>query len=93
MIQKSQSPYASNVVIVWKKSEALRFCLDMGILNSRTIPESYSLPLIDSTLDVLSGARWFSVLDLKSGYWQVSLAEEDKCKTPFTVRTSRILGV
>ena len=91
MIRKSQSPYASNVVIVRKKSGALRFCLDM-ILNSWTIPDSYSLPRIDSTLDILSGAKWFSVLDLKSGYWQVPLAEEDKCKTAFTVR-SWILGV
>ena len=85
VIRKSQSPYASNVVIVRKKSGALRFCLDMRILNSRTIPDSYSLPRIDSTLDVLSDAKWFSVLDLKSGYWQVPLAEEDKCKTAFTV--------
>ena len=85
VIRRSQSPYASNVVIVRKKSGALRFCLDMRILNSKTIPDSYSLPCIDSTLDVLSGAKWFSVLDLKSGYWQVPLAEEDKCKTVFTV--------
>ena len=73
------------MVIVRKKSGALRFCLDMRILNSRTIPDSYSLPWIDSTLDVLSGAKLFSVLDLKSGYWQVPLAEEDECKTAFTV--------
>ena len=85
VIRRSQSPYASNVVIVRKKSGALRFCLDMRILNSKTIPDSYSLPRIDSTLDVLSGAKWFSVLDLKSGYWQIPLAEEDKCKTAFTV--------
>ena len=57
----------------------------MRILNSRTISDSYSLPRIDSTLDVLLDAKWFSVLDLKSGYWQVPLAEEDKCKTAFTV--------
>ena len=57
----------------------------MRILNSRTIPDSYSLPRIDSTFDVLSGAKWFSVLDLKSGYWQVPLVKEDKCKTAFTV--------
>ena len=85
VIRKSQSPYASNVVVVRKKSEALRFCLDLRAINAKTIPDRYSLPRIDSTLDALSGAKWFSALDLKSGYWQVPLAEEDKCKTAFTV--------
>ena len=85
VIRRSQSPYASNVVIVRKKNGALRFCLDMRLLNVRTIRDSYSLPRIDSTLNVLAGSKWFSVLDLKSGYWQVPLAEEDKCKTAFTV--------
>ena len=85
VIRKSQSPYASNVVVVRKKSGAIRFCLDLRTLNSKTIPDRYSLPRIDSTLDVLSGAKWFSVLDLKSGYWQVPLAEQDKAKTAFTV--------
>ena len=82
---KSQRPYASNVVIVRKKSGGLRFCIDLRAINRKTIPYRYSLPRIDSTLDVLSGAKWFSELDLKSGYWQVPLAEEDKCKTAFTV--------
>ena len=85
VIRKSQSPYASNVVIVRKKSGALRFCLDLRAINAKTIPDRYSLPRIDSTLDALAGAQWFSALDLKSGYWQVPLAEEDKCKTAFTV--------
>ena len=85
VIRKSQSPYASNVVIVRKKNGALRFCLDLRHLNLLTIPDCYSLPRIDSTLDILTGSRWFSCLDLKSGYWQVPLAEEDKCKTAFTV--------
>ena len=85
VIRKSQSPYASNVVVVRKKSGALRFCLDLRAINAKTIPDRYSLPRIDSMLDALSGAKWFSALDLKSGYWQVPLAEEDKCKTAFTV--------
>ena len=85
VIRKSQSPYASNVVIVRKKNGALRFCLDLHHLNGLTMPDCYSLPQIYSTLDVLAGSRWFSCLDLKSGYWQVPLAEEDKCKTAFTV--------
>ena len=66
-------------------SGALRFCIDLRAINHKTIPDIYSLPRIDSTLDVLSGAKWFSILDLKSGYWQVPLADEDKCKTTFTV--------
>ena len=55
VIRRSQSPYASNVVIVRKKSGALRFCLDLRILNRKTVPDSYILPCIDSTLDVLVG--------------------------------------
>ena len=85
VIRRSQSPYASNVVIVRKKNGALRFCFDLHHLNQLTVPDCYSLPRIDLTLDVLSRSRWFSCLDLKSGYWQVPLAEEDKCKTAFTV--------
>ena len=68
-----------------KKNGALRFCLDLRHLNQLTVTDCYSLPCIDLTLDVLSGSRWFSCLDLKSGYWQVPLAEEDKCKTAFTI--------
>ena len=85
VIRRSQSPYASNVIIVRKKNGALRFCLDLRHLNQLTVPDCYNLPCIDLTLYVLSGSRWFSCLDLKSGYWQVPLAEEDKCKTIFTV--------
>ena len=85
VIRRSQSPYASKVVKVRKKNGPLRFCLDLCHLNPLTVPDCYSLPRIDLTLDVLSGSKWFSCLDLKSGYWQVPLAEEDKCKTAFTV--------
>ena len=85
VIRRSQSPNASNVVIVRKKNGALRFCLDMRLLNTRTIPDKYNLSKIDVTLGALAGSQWFCCLDLKSGYWQVPLAEEDKCKTAFTV--------
>ena len=85
VIRRSQSPYASNVVIVRKKNGPLRFCLDLCHLNQLTVPDCYSLPGTDLTPDILSGSRWFSCLDLKSGYWQVPLAEKDKCKTTFTV--------
>ena len=72
-------------MLVRKKNGTLRFCLDLCHLNSLTIRDSYSLPSIDRTIDTLAGSSWFSVLDLKSGYWQVPPAEEDKAKTAFAV--------
>ena len=84
VIRPSKSPFSSNIVLVVKKDKSLRFCIDLRRLNEQTVKDNYSLPRIDETLDVLGGSRWFSVLDLKSAYWQVELAEEDKAKTAFT---------
>lgn len=58
--------------------------MDYKALNNVTLRDSYPLPRIDDTLDALLGARWFSTLDLKSGYHQVEMAEEDKVKTAFS---------
>lgn len=85
VIRPSQSPFSSNIVLVTKRDGSLRFCIDLRKLNARTVKDSYALPRIDETLDSLSGAKWFSVLDLKSAYWQIELAEEDKAKTAFSV--------
>ena len=63
---KLQSPYSSNVVIL-RKSGAMRFCIDLRHINRKTVPNHYCLPKTDSTLDVLTGAKYFSMLDLKSG--------------------------
>jgi len=57
--------------------------LDYQRLNDVTQKDSYPLPRIDDTLDALEGARWFSTLDLKSGYWQVQLSEDAKEKLLF----------
>ena len=84
-IRPSQSPYSSNVVLVRKKDGSLRFCIDFRKLNSRTIRDAYTLPRIDETIDTLIGSKYFSKLDLRSGYWQVEMKEEDKFKTAFTV--------
>lgn len=84
-IRHSNSPWASNIVLVRKSDGRLRVCIDYRKLNARTIKDAYSIPLIESTLDRLSGAKWFSTLDLQAGYWQIQLAEEDKAKTAFTV--------
>ena len=84
IIRESESPFASPVVLVRKKNGQIRLCIDYRKLNARTIKDAYALPNIEEAFSALSGARWFSVMDLKSGYYQVEMAEEDKPKTAFT---------
>ena len=67
-IRRCFSPWASAVVLVRKKDGGLRLCIGLWKLNNRTIKDGYALPRIDDTLDCLHGAKWFSTLDLKSGY-------------------------
>lgn len=83
IIKESRSPYASPIVIVRKKNGSVRMCIDYHTLNNRTIPGQYTTPRIDDALDCLSGSRWFSVLDLRSGYYQIPMAAEDRDKTAF----------
>ena len=83
VIQRSTSPWASPIVLVRKKDGTTRFCVDYRKLNDVTRKDAYPLPRIDATLDTLAGSKWFSTLDLLSGYWQVEVAEEDRHKTAF----------
>ena len=86
IIQPSSSPWASGIVIVKKKDGTSRFCVDYRRLNDVTIKDAYPLPRIDESLDQLAGSKWFSCLDLSSGFWQVEMHEDDKQKTAFTTR-------
>ncbi|KAK8771557.1 hypothetical protein V5799_025197 [Amblyomma americanum] len=83
VIQPSTSPWASPVVLVKKKDNTLRFCVDYRKLNNVTKKDVYPLPRIDDAIDRLRDARFFSSLDLKSGYWQIEVDERDREKTAF----------
>ncbi|KAG1930572.1 interleukin-1 receptor accessory protein-like 1-A [Pimephales promelas] len=83
VIRESCSPYASPIVLVKKKDGSLRLCVDYRHLNAKTRRDAFPLPRIEETLDSLSGARWFSTMDLASGYNQVPVEEADKPKTAF----------
>ena len=83
VIRPSNSPWASPVVLVRKRDGSHRFCVDYCKLNAVTRKDAYPIPRIDDTLDTLSGACWFSTLDMVSGYWQVEVGEKDREKTAF----------
>lgn len=83
IIRESESPFASPIVIVKKKNGAIRLCIDYRKLNNQTIKDAYALPNIEEAFSALTGSKWFSVMDLKSGYYQVEVEEEDKPKTAF----------
>ena len=85
IIRHSHCPWSSSVVWVRKKDGSLRQCVDFRQLNAKTNKDSYALPRIEELLDALAGSKYFTVLDLKSGYHQVEIVEEHKERTAFTI--------
>ncbi|BES97074.1 Hypothetical protein NTJ_09888 [Nesidiocoris tenuis] len=86
VIEPSKSPWASPVVLIPKKDGSTRFCIDFRKVNRITKKYSYTLPFfIQELLDTLGGSQWFCTIDLKSGYWQIALKEEDREKTAFSL--------
>ena len=86
LVEPAASPWASNVVLVRKKSGSMRLCVDYRALNGATYKDTYPLPHIDTCLGSMDGAVWFSTLDLRSGYHNIPIKEADRDKTAFITR-------
>ncbi|GJR52212.1 putative reverse transcriptase domain-containing protein [Tanacetum coccineum] len=85
-IRPSHSPWGVPVLFVKKKDGSFRMCIDYRELNKLTIKNRYPLPKIDDLFDQLQGSHFFSKIDLRSGYHQLRVHEDDIPKTIFTTR-------
>ncbi|CAL2255737.1 unnamed protein product [Prunus armeniaca] len=90
-IQPCVSPWGALVLFVRKKDGTMRLCIDYRQLNKVTIRNRYPLPRIDDLFDQLKDAKYFSKIDLRSGYHQLRIREEDVPKTAFRTRYDDIL--
>jgi hypothetical protein len=87
VIEPSESPWSSPIVLAKKKDGKYRFCIDFRKVNEVTRKDAHPLPFINVILDKLRRARYISTIDLKSGYWQVPLTPASKPITAFTVQS------
>lgn len=85
IVERSNSPWSSPIVMVKKKDNSYRFCVDFRKLNAVTEKDAYAIPYVSHTLDKLSKAKYFSTIDIKSAFWQIKLDEDSKKYTAFTV--------
>ncbi|XP_073942517.1 uncharacterized protein [Choristoneura fumiferana] len=92
IIRDSCSPYASPILLVKKKNGEDRLCVDFRELNSNTVRDHYPLPLIQDQIDKLATAKFFTTLDMESGFHQIPIAEESIEKTAFVTPDGQIIS-
>ena len=85
-IRYSKSPWHTSVLLVKKKEGSSRKCINYRRLNKMTIKNAYPLPRANDLIDSLHGARYFTKIDLQTGYHQIGIAEDDIPKTAFHTR-------
>jgi hypothetical protein len=85
-IRPSSSPWGSPAPFVKKKDGSMRMCVDCRPLNAVTIKNKYPFPRIDVLFDQLAGAKVFSKIDLRSGYYQIKIRASDVPKTAFSTK-------
>ena len=83
IIEPSQSPYISPVVLVKKSDQSIRFCIDFRNLNKLTVFDAEPIPNPDEIFSKLANCKYFTKIDLSKGYWQIRLTEDSKEKTAF----------
>jgi len=85
IVEPSESPWSSPIVMIRKKTGGWRFCVNYHPLNKVTVPDAYPIPFVSATLDKLRDARYLSTLDINSAYWQIPVANDSRPLTAYTV--------